>query len=316
MVSKAKFDSNPFAGAEAAVIAVFDSSATDLLSLARKADLDPGTDFRYADLRQLDLRDEDLSRFDFHGADLRGANLSNARIYRSGLDGAILDGAQLENAHFIEEGSSQLWGGPEGWELVRDTRSLPNALLEVSPIDGRHVVSEETTEIRRKRLPWYRQKVTLFALNDRSAWPKRLTIYFVMFRGSLYRLNGTSPPIHELNAIADIDITEETLLDYLRFFSFFVRGDEGPFYIAESIDDPAMPQDMDPTTRSVVEGTVRPASFEGLTKEGNYACDAVVFYSNALFIANFEVQKSGMCEMTNDEPIAGDLTARIDQPIA
>lgn len=316
MVSTVKFDSNPFAGAEAAVVAVFDSSATDLLALARKADLDPGSDFRFADLRQVDLQDEDLSRFDFHGADLRGANLSNARIYRSALEGAILDDAQLDDTRFIDEGDALLWGGQEGWETVLDRRSLPAAVLEASPVDGRYVVSEDTTEIRRKKLPWYREDVTLLALSDRSNWPKRLTIYFMVFHGDLYRLNGTSPPIHQLNAIAGITVTAENVLDYLRFFSFFVRGDEGPFYIAESIDDPAMPQDMDPTTRSVVEGTVRPASFEGMTKEGHYACDAVVFYSNALFIANFEVQGSGMCAMTNDEPIAGDLTSRIDQPIA
>ena len=99
-------------------------------------------------------------------------------------------------------------------------------------------------------------------------------------------------------------MTEDNVLDYLRFFCFFVRGDEGPFYIAESMDDPNLPQDMDATTRSVVEGTVRPASYEGMNEQGHFLCSAVVYYSNALFIANFAVQPSGMIEMLSDEPIA------------
>ena len=73
---------------------------------------------------------------------------------------------------------------------------------------------------------------------------------------------------------------------------------------------------MDATTQSVVEGTIRPASFEGMNEQGHFLCDAVVFYSNALFIANFAVQQSGMIEMLNDEPIAGDLTSKVEQPIA
>jgi hypothetical protein len=45
-------------------------------------------------------------------------------------------------------------------------------------------------------------------------------------------------------------------------------------------------------------------------------CDAVVYYSNALFIANFAVQPSGMIEMLNDEPIAADLPVKVDAPVA
>ncbi len=143
-----------------------------------------------------------------------------------------------------------------------------------------------------------------------------MTIYYLTDQGNLFRLNGTSPPIHEVNSKAPIRINEDNVLDYLKFFCFFVRGDEGPFYVAEDMEDQNLPEDMDGTTKSVVEGTIRPASFEGMNEQGHFLCDAVVYYSNALFIANFAVQQSGMIEMLNDEPIAGDLTSRVDKPIA
>ncbi|MBU0860119.1 MAG: hypothetical protein KJ667_09280, partial [Alphaproteobacteria bacterium] len=72
----------------------------------------------------------------------------------------------------------------------------------------------------------------------------------------------------------------------------------------------------DDKTRMVIEGTIRPASYEGKNAQGFYLCDAVVFYSNALFLANFAIQPTGMIEMLNDEPIAADLPVRVDVPIA
>ena len=106
------------------------------------------------------------------------------------------------------------------------------------------------------------------------------------------------------------------MLEYLRFFCFFVRGEDGPFLIAEDMSNEDLPKNMDAQTRSVIEGTVRPATYEGKDPQGRLLCDAVVFYSNALFIAQFAVQPTGMIEMLDDEPIAGDLPVRVDAPIA
>jgi hypothetical protein len=152
-------------------------------------------------------------------------------------------------------------------------------------------------------------------VRDPNWMPKKLNVYYLTTQGNLYRLNGTSPPIHEVNALAPVKITDDNVLEYLRFFCFFVRGEEGPFLIAESMDNPDMPAGMDDKTRTVVSGTIRPASYEGRNEAGFFLCDAVVFYSNALFIANFAVQPGGMIEMLDDEPIAADLPVKVDAPI-
>ena len=73
---------------------------------------------------------------------------------------------------------------------------------------------------------------------------------------------------------------------------------------------------MDDTTRRVIEGTIRPATFEGKNAEGFWLCDAIVYYSNALFFSNFAVQPTGMIEMTDDDPLAQDLPVRVNAPIA
>jgi len=192
---------------------------------------------------------------------------------------------------------------------------LQGFLEQVNPIDGKYKVAAETSEVSWRALPFYDQ-VALVRVKDPNWTPKSLYIYFLTAQGNLYRLNGTSPPIHEVNAMAPVKITEENVIDYLRFFCFFVRGEEGPFLISESMDNPYIPETMDDKTRTVFEGTLRPATYEGKNEQGFYLCDGIVFYSNALFIANFAVQPTGMIEMLDDDPVAVDLPIKVDAPIA
>ncbi len=200
------------------------------------------------------------------------------------------------------------------WNQVTG-EELAGFLEQINPIDGKYRVSADTTQVAWRSLPFYEQ-VVLIRVKDPAWTPRNLNIYYLTMQGNLYRLNGTSPPIHEVNAQAPIKINEANILEYLRFFCFFVRGEEGPFLIAESMDDDDMPKNLDPQTRVVIEGVVRPATYEGKNEKGEYMCDGVVFYSNALFLANFAVQPGGMIEMLNDEPVAGDLNVRVDAPVA
>jgi hypothetical protein len=192
---------------------------------------------------------------------------------------------------------------------------LKGFLEQVNPIDGKYKVTPETSQVSWRSLPFY-QGVVLVRVKDPNWTPRNLYIYYLTSQGNLYRLNGTSPPIHEVNAMAPIKITEENILDYLKFFCFFVRGEEGPFLIAEDMTNPYIPADMDDKTRTVFTGTLRPATYEGKNEQGYYLCDGIVFYSNALFIANFAVQPTGMIEMLDDDPVAVDLPIKVDAPIA
>lgn len=200
-----------------------------------------------------------------------------------------------------------------GWNPVSG-EELEGFLEQVSPIDGKYKTSSQTTKVAWRSLPFYDQ-VALIRVSDSSWAPQSLNIYYLTLEGNLYRLNGTSPPIHEVNAAAPIRVTEDNVLDYLRFFCFFVRGEEGPFLIVEDMGNPYLPKNMDAQTKTAIESTVRAASYEGKNEQGYLLCDGVVFYSNALFIANFAVQPSGMIEMLDDDPIATNLTSKVDAPI-
>ena len=51
--------------------------------------------------------------------------------------------------------------------------------------------------------------------------------------------------LHDLAASEPLRLSPENVLGYLKFFCFFVRGDEGAFYILEQADDPMVPADID-----------------------------------------------------------------------
>lgn len=201
----------------------------------------------------------------------------------------------------------------DNWTNVTG-EELEGFLEQVNPIDGKYKTSAESTKVSWRPLPFYDQ-VVLIRVQDSGWAPENLTLYYLTLEGNLFRLNGTSPPIHEVNAAAPIKVTEDNVLEYLHFFCFFVRGEEGPFLIVEDIDNPYLPE-MDDKTHTVIEGSVRPASYEGQNEQGYYLCDGIVFYSNALFIANFAVQPSGMIEMLDDQPIAPDLPVKVEAPIS
>jgi hypothetical protein len=188
-------------------------------------------------------------------------------------------------------------------------------LAEIAPIDQRYDLDVTTTKVAWRRLPFY-EDVALLRIADPS-WPNlNLVIYFLVHDNSVFRLNGSSPPIHEVNAKAPIRLTADNVVDYLRFFCFFVRGEEGPFYLAEDIDDPLLPKLPDHTTQSVFADILRPIAYSGINDQGHFLCNGSVFYSNAIFIANFAVQPTGMIEMLEDEPVAADLPVRIDLPLS
>lgn len=202
----------------------------------------------------------------------------------------------------------------KGWNRVYGSE-LDKFLDQISPIDGKYFVSGSSTLVDWANLPFY-QNVAIIRVHEPMWINSRMVIYYLTYKGNLFRLNGTSPPIHEVNAKSPIQLTEDNALDYLKFFCFFVRGEKGPFYVVENTKDPLFPKDIDETTLLLIEESAHPLKIKEIDSNGNFLCDALVFYSNALFEASFSIQRTGMVEMLNDEPIAGDLLCKIDAPIS
>ena len=179
----------------------------------------------------------------------------------------------------------------------------------LGPVDGKGAFSTETLgEVF--ALDFY-PRLDLIRLTDPAWLPEGVCVYLIQWKDDrLYRLNGTSPPIHEVNAKAPLKLTEALAADYLRFFCFFVRGDEGPFHICADTADPLLPSEA-----TGVAEHVEPPRFYGADSDGKFRLSAPVFYSNAVFSADFLVAPTGMVEMLDDQPVTADLPAKIAAPL-
>jgi hypothetical protein len=50
-------------------------------------------------------------------------------------------------------------------------------------------------------------------------------------------------------------------------------------------------------------------------KDDGHHCEAIVWYLDAFFLANFVVKPNGMVEMTEDEPLIQESGSFLDMPL-
>jgi ankyrin repeat protein len=190
-------------------------------------------------------------------------------------------------------------------------------LLElIGLIDGTWQVEPARTQVSFAPLQWYgNQPVALIEITDPS-WEKvNLRIYYLATTQGYHRLNGVSFAILEVNELAELALEEEDVIEYLRFFLFFVRGDEGPFYLLEDANDLLLPTYLDQGTRSRLESCVRKANLVESNDESLFVIEATVFYARAIFQITYHVHKRGLVLMTHFEPILAALPFRLQTPI-
>jgi len=199
------------------------------------------------------------------------------------------------------------------WQNVTGVQIKPFLEL-VNPIQGKHNANAETSNVRFSPLSFYKD-IALVEVNDSSWAPKTGPFWFLAKQGKMFLLDGSSAPIHDANEAGPVTVNESNVLDYMHFFCFFVHGDEGPFFVIEDINHPALDTaKMDPAVKNTIENAILPANFEGKTEEGTFETSAMVLYGNALFSARFAITQNGMIEMIDDEPIAADIPVKKIKP--
>jgi hypothetical protein len=122
--------------------------------------------------------------------------------------------------------------------------------------------------------------------------------FWLSINDELYELNGESSAIHWANDEEHLALQACDAPAYLKFFSRFVKGEEGAFFIVEHPDDPliatyAMSDDL--------RRTIRPLSIDGIGANGGYAISGFLQYGYAVFRVSFEVSRDGCVAMTDGE---------------
>lgn len=115
-------------------------------------------------------------------------------------------------------------------------------------------------------------------------------------------VNGTSPPIHEMNnAHAPTLDSPSQMLTYLKFFCHSVHGEDGPFAICDTRE--GLARHLGPNRPT----TELPSSIPRvwLDDAGEWHAEATVRYGDNIFDCRFKLRRPGLIEMIDDNPVPG-----------
>lgn len=194
---------------------------------------------------------------------------------------------------------------------------------------GEWISKPEKALLRTAPLPWYRhyQLVELSEPGPRG-WQRSYAMVAADEPGieePVVALNGTSPPIHKINAIeGELQLDAHNAPAYLAFFCWAVQGEKGSFLIAkESWHEIPLERAPDDDQRARLAQRawgIHPADaaeerdkvFRDRPAE-EHGFRTTVAYSNAVFEAWMAVLPDGMVEMLEDQPLMADLPTRIEK---
>ncbi len=124
-------------------------------------------------------------------------------------------------------------------------------------------------------------------------------------------LDGQAGPIHAVNALESLELADGSVLDYVRFFLFAMRGEEGAFVLIEAADEITVAgialQSGDGASRATLAAARErwtPLRLDGRTEDGRFRVRATVAYASGLYNSTFAVKVDGEIEMVDDQPIA------------
>jgi DNA polymerase III delta prime subunit len=117
----------------------------------------------------------------------------------------------------------------------------------------------------------------------------------------VFLLNGDSAPIYAANARGGTEVTEATVIGYLRYFTWFLRGEQGPFTPIEALAPGAA--EVDEEAAADIAAHARPLAVTGRGDDGSFLVAGCVHYDGALFTASFAVASEGEVRMVDDEPL-------------
>ena len=185
----------------------------------------------------------------------------------------------------------------EGWtrlegDAARPVLSLIAAALRPLPLS----LAEDRTRLRRKSLSFY-PGCDFYAVTSFNTTPPT-TRYAVAKGGIVKLIDWTLDSIGQINQIAPLKLTRETITDYVRFVLEFLKGPSGRFILIESAAELELPRDMPADRLAEIKGKIH-----GLTAQpvpgGGFRLRGIVMFEDVLLATDMEVAANGTLTMTD-----------------
>lgn len=130
--------------------------------------------------------------------------------------------------------------------------------------------------------------------------------------GQVHVLNWTNEVIFSLNKKVPISLDDNNVMDYIRFFFTYVKGQHGRFLIVESVDDIDWREEPAPAGRKALAKMIEPITLKSREVDGTLVFKVCIVFKNSFFTAQVLVKPDGHISMSNEELIVEDIPVADD----
>lgn len=186
-----------------------------------------------------------------------------------------------------------------------DRLESENLLQDVNPVVEGAPFSSATVTVLAQVLPFY-PGYRFLEVADYEVHPPRRR-FLIHKPGQAVPMTGSNDPIYNLNEIAPLMLSPQTVADYARFFFSHVRGRHGRFLITETVDDIQWREEPPPAARKAVGKLLAPLTVTGRADDGSYRLSACMLFKDSLFKATVTVTEGGVVSLSDEELLIEDM---------
>lgn len=114
-------------------------------------------------------------------------------------------------------------------------------------------------------------------------------------------LNWSYKTIYELNTAAPIALSDENVIEYVRFYFSHVKGRHGRFIVCETADHIQWKEEPSQEIKKPLNDILSPLKIYEKRKDGVYIINAFMMLKDALFTVQVYVEPSGKVTMSDHE---------------
>lgn len=172
-------------------------------------------------------------------------------------------------------------------------------LKKINPLLDSCEYNEDQTSIMAVDLPFY-HGYRFLSVTDHNVHPEKKH-YVIDGDNDAYIINFTNELIYDLNQKLPILLTEDTVIDYVRFFLEYVVGDFGKITPAENVDDIQWKDNPPPNAKKAIAGMIAPLDILSGTQGQDFTITGYFIFKTDLLKANLVIDKNGHITMENEE---------------
>jgi len=188
----------------------------------------------------------------------------------------------------------------ESYEKL-DVNTVATILDSVNQIVDGSVFDPLETTILSIEVPFYKGYNFLHIADHATNPPLERYVFQRKDTTDFTMIDWNYKTIQKLNQDAPINLTDENIFEYIRFYFQFVKMRYGRFRVCESTDNIQWKDEPSAEVKQALNQTLKPLELIEKRKDGVYKVKAFMMMKDILFTVNIYVEPNGRVTMTDQE---------------